>query len=975
MNSSDLSKSPQYWRSLEEAAGTPEFLEFLHREFPSGAAEWTDAFSRRDFLKLMGASLALAGLGACTRQPIEKIVPYVRQPEEIVPGKPLFFATAMQLGGYASGILVESHEGRPTKIEGNPDHPASLGATSIFGQAAILDLYDPDRSQAVTHEGEPGTWEAFLSQMNDALLQQRAGQGAGLRILTGTVTSPTLASQIQQLLGKFPRSKWHQFEPLGSDSLREGALVAFREDVETQYHFAKADIVLSLDSDFLFSHPASLRFTRGFTDRRRVTAGRGEMNRLYSVEASPSITGSMADHRLPMRASDVEAFARALAVKLGAISDEGGAPNPHSEWMAPLVSDLQEQRGKSIVITGEQQPPAVHALAHAINQALGNFGATVTFTPAVRANPVNQMDSLRELAADMNAGAVEILVILEGNPVFAAPFDLDLARCFSLVELRVHLGSHEDETSALCHWHIPAAHFLETWSDARAFDGTASINQPLIEPLYAGRSSHELLDALMQTPVRNPYDIVRDFWKTQNLWTDFEKGWRKALHDGLIAGTAFPEKQVSLRPPSSWRRDPPARDGIEIVFRPDPTVWDGRFANNGWLQELPKPLTKLTWENAALVSPATAASKQLHTGDVVEILRRGRKMRAPVWISPGNADNSVTLSLGYGRERAGRVGSGAGFNAYALRTSDALWFDSGAEIIKTGDHHRFAATQHHHSVEGRDIIRAGTLDEFRSKPDFISKMGVAPARDETLYNPTEHQHPGYAWGMAIDLNTCIGCNACVIACQAENNIPVVGKDQVARGREMQWIRVDSYCSGDPANPEISHQPVPCMHCENAPCELVCPVGATVHDNEGLNVQVYNRCIGTRYCSNNCPYKVRRFNFIELNGDLTPSEKLGKNPNVTVRSRGVMEKCTYCTQRINAARITAEEADRKIRDGEIVTACQAACPAEAIVFGDINDPESRVSKLKNHPLNYSMLGELNTRPRTTYLAKLRNTQNG
>ena len=976
MSAPDLSKPPQYWRSLEEAAGTPEFLEFLHREFPSGAAEWTDAFSRRDFLKLMGASLALAGLGACTRQPIEKIVPYVRQPEEIVPGKPLFFATAMQLGGYASGILVESHEGRPTKIEGNPDHPASLGATSIFGQAAVLDLYDQDRSQEVIHEGEPSTWEAFLSQMSDALLQQAPSQGAGLRLLTGTVTSPTLAAQIRALLQKFPRARWHQHEPIAGDSVREGALLAFGEDVETQYHFDKADVIVALDSDFLFSHPASLQFARHFADRRRVAAESEGMNRLHCVEATPSITGSMADHRLPMRASDVEAIAGYLVNCV--VPERGPSDNfgtPYYNFVARVSQDLLANRGKSIVIAGEQQPPAVHAMAHSINHALGNFGTTVTFTQPVQANPVNQVDSLRELAADMNAGAVEMLVVLEGNPLFTAPCDIDLARGFSLVKLGVRLGSHEDETSAASHWHIPAAHFLETWSDARAFDGTASILQPLIEPLYAGRSSHEVLDALSQTSVRSPYDIVRDFWKTQNLWPDFEKGWRKALHDGLVAGTAFPEKQVSVLPLAAMEPVPPARDNIELVFRPDPTIWDGRFANNGWLQELAKPITKLTWDNAALVSPATAKSRKLQTGDVIEIRCRGRTLRAPVWISPGHPDNCIILPLGYGRKLAGGVGSGLGFNAYALRTSGAPWFDSDAEVVNTGEHHAFAATQHHHSIEGRDILRAGTLEDFQSNPAFIADMFEQPPRDETLYNPREHENKGYAWGMAIDLNTCIGCNACVIACQAENNIPVVGKEQVAHGREMQWIRVDSYFSGDPGNPEISHQPVPCMQCENAPCELVCPVGATVHDDEGLNVQVYNRCIGTRYCSNNCPYKVRRFNFLELNAGLTPSEKLGKNPNVTVRSRGVMEKCTYCTQRINAARITAEEADRKIRDGEIVTACQAACPAEAIVFGDIHDPNSRVSKLKKHPLNYSMLGELNTRPRTTYLAKLRNPRHG
>ncbi len=959
--------SPKYWRSLEEAAGTPEFLEFLHREFPAGAAEWGDAFSRRDFLRLMGASLALAGVGACTRQPIEKIVPYVKQPEEVIPGKPLFFATAMPLGGYASGILVESHEGRPTKIEGNPAHPASLGATSIFGQAAILDLYDPDRSQAVAHEGEVSTWEAFVSRMNEALQEHKVDRGAGLRLLTETVTSPTLATQIQAFLQKFPAAKWHAYDALTRDAVRDGAFMAFGEDVETQYHFDNATVVLSLDSDFLFTHPNSLQYARHFADRRRVAAGGVEMNRLYCVEATPSITGSMADHRLPLRPGEVETFARALAAELGIAPRNG--PNAYETWMAPLVRDLEAERGKSIVIAGDQQPAAVHALAHAMNQALGNVGATVGFTPPAR---VNTAAPLEELAADMTAGAVDTLVVLEGNPVFTAPCNLNLARAFDKVRLRVHLGSHEDETSAACHWHIPAAHFLETWSDARAFDGTVSILQPLIEPLYAGRSGHELLEVLLQAPHRAPYDIVHDFWTTQA--PDFEKGFRKALHDGLIAGTQFQEKAVALRPFPETKPGPANAD-MDIVFRPDPTIWDGRFANNGWLQELAKPITKLTWENATLISPATAEKKQVRTGDVIKITCRGRELRAPVWIAVGHAEDCITLPLGYGREHAGRVGTGVGFNAYALRTSGALWFDSASAIVKTGERHSFAATQHHHSIEGRNIVRAGTLEHFRADPSFVTAMFEQPAPDETLYNQKEYEKPGYAWGMVIDLTTCIGCNACVIACQAENNIPVVGREQVAKGREMQWLRVDSYFSGDPANPEVSHQPVPCMHCENAPCELVCPVGATVHDDEGLNVQVYNRCIGTRYCSNNCPYKVRRFNFIELNAGLTPSEKLGKNPNVTVRSRGVMEKCTYCTQRITEARIAAEEGDRKIRDGEVVTACQAACPAAAITFGDIHDPESRVSKLKKHPLNYSMLGDLNTRPRTTYIAKLRNPAHG
>jgi len=958
-----------YWRCLDEVAETPEFQDFLHREFPAGASEWPDGFSRRGFLQIMAASFALAGLGACVKQPLEKIVPYVRQPVELTPGKPLYFATALNFGGYAQGVIATSHEGRPTKIEGNPSHPLTHGGTNVFLQAAILDLYDPDRAHAVLRAGQPSDWETFVSAMSEAMPGHQAKGGAGIRILTETVTSPTLHRQLRDLLVKYPAAKWHQWEPLTRDSVREGARLAFGGFVDLQYAFEKAEVILALDADFLFTHPASLRFARDFAARRRVQdASSAKMNRLYVIEPTPSMTGSVADHRLPVSAQEVEDMARALAQQLGIAAESG--PTSHDPWIAAVARDLQAHRGAGIVIAGEAQPPAVHALAHLINAQLGNLGATITSTAPIEPAPVNQVTSLRELIADMQAGSVELLLMIEGNPVFTAPADLGFTEALARVKTRVRLGSDENETSRHCHWHLPAAHALESWSDARAADGTVTLIQPLIEPLFQGKTPHEVIDALTQQPGRESYDIVRAYWQGQG-WTDFETQWRSALNDGFVPNTAAPSRAVKpagIPPPKT----PHTHGKLEINFRADPTIWDGRFVNNAWLQELGKPFSKLVWDNAALVSPALAQREKLSNGDIVELKFHGRTLRAPVWITAGQAENSVTVHVGYGRQRAGRVGTGVGFNAFALRDTNGLWGGDGLELRRTGDVHSLASTQQHHSVEGRDIFRAGTLAEFAANPHFLNAdREPPPSPEDTLYNSGEFKYAGYKWGLSIDLNVCIGCNACTIACQAENNIPVVGKEQVGKGREMQWIRVDGYYRGPLDNPEMHHQPVPCMHCENAPCELVCPVGATVHDSEGLNVQVYNRCIGTRYCSNNCPYKVRRFNFLEFNAGMTPVQKMAKNPDVTVRSRGVMEKCTYCTQRINAVRIVAEIENRKIRDGEIVTACQAACPTEAIVFGDLNDPSSRVVKLKAQPLDYLMIGELNTRPRTSYLAKLRN----
>ncbi|HJQ67893.1 MAG TPA: TAT-variant-translocated molybdopterin oxidoreductase [Blastocatellia bacterium] len=1008
----------QYWRSLEELANTSAFQELLHREFPSQASEWNDPVGRRKFLKLMGASLALAGLTACTRQPTETIAPYVRQPEQMVPGQPLFYATAMELGGSATGLLVESHEGRPTKVEGNPGHPASLGATDVFAQASILSLYDPDRSQTLTRIGEITAWSAFLGAIRPVVAAQTGLQGAGLRILTETVTSPTLADQLRRLLTAFPRAKWHQYDAAGRASASEGARMAFGQYVNAIYQFDKAEVVLSLDADFLSCGPGHLRHSRDFVSRRRLEEGKTEMNRLYVVESQMTNTGAKADNRLPLRPSEVEAFARAVASLLGVQTGSSAqAPNDRiSKWADAIARDLKQHAGRSIVIAGDYQPPLVHALAHAMNNALGNVGKTVVYTDPVEARAENQIQSITELAQDLDTGQIDLLLIIGGNPVYNAPADLNFAERIRRAKLRVHLSLYKDETSELCQWHIPQAHYLESWGDARAHDGTVSIMQPLIAPLYRGKTAYEVLAAFSDQPERSSYDIIRDYWRanrggggrvspvpasgttaaqSQPASADFEQFWRRALHDGVIPNTQLQPKTVAVA--ANWaaqaaaiQQQPVQDNSLEVCFRPDPTVYDGRFANNGWLQELPKPVTKLTWDNAVLISPATAANRGLEyysgsqgglmVADQVVVSFKDRSVLAPIVIMPGHADGCATVYLGYGRRDAGRVGSNLGYNAYAIRTSDAQWSGAGLQLSKTGDKVDLAVTQLQHMIDTeqlreRDVVRSGTIEDYKHDPTLYPEHGHGtPEKHEGEKTPSlypEYEYTGYKWGMAIDINACVGCSACVVACQAENNIPVVGKEQVARGREMHWLRVDSYFKGPEENPQTYFQPVPCMHCEKAPCEVVCPVAATVHSSEGINDMVYNRCVGTRYCSNNCPYKVRRFNFLLYQDWDTPGFKLMRNPDVTVRSRGVMEKCTYCIQRISRARIQAEKEERAVRDGEVKTACQSVCPTEAIIFGDINDAGSRVAKLKAEPRNYGLLAELNTQPRTTYLGAVRN----
>ena len=979
---------PQYWRCLEELAQTDGFREMLHREFPRQASVWPEDSSRRDFLKLMSASMALAGLSGCVKMPLEPIVPYVHQPDEIVLGKPLFFASSMPFSAYAVPVVVESHEGRPTKVEGNPDHPAGLGASDVFAQASVLDMYDPDRAQIVTYRGGISSWEDFAGTIKGPLSAQKVVQGAGLRILSGAISSPTMVSLMDAMQATYPESKWVQYEPVNRDNVRAGSQMAFGEFVETRYDLEKADIILSLDGDFLSSgYPGFLVYARKFASRRNPDL-KEKMSRFYSVESTPTNTGGKADHRLPVRASEIEQVAGAIAAGLGVGGGEATKPE-HQKFVAAVVKDLQAHRGAAVVIPGDNQPPAVHALAHAMNQALGAPGNTVIFTETVETKPQIQTAALKQLVDEMNAGQVDLLVILESNPVYDAPADFEFVKAMDKVGLRVQYSTHQDETYEHVHWHVNSAHYFEYWGDCRAFDGTASLIQPLIAPLYGAKSPYEFVSTLIGGPEMSGYDIVRKYWQGQMKGGDFETSWRKAVHDGFVANTAFPAKSVSAKsatfPPKTGEKGGAPAE-LEVIFRRDPLIYDGSRANNGWLQETPKPLSNLSWDNVVMISPNTAKKRGLVTSDIVEISVNGRKVKGPIWPQPAHPDDSITVFLGYGRTRAGRVGDGVGFDAYPIRTSDAMWITS-ASITKVGSGYPLAHFQGFSYIDysdlpkgteplkNRHIIRKATLEDFMKNPNFAHEEEEPVPPEMTLYSNVSggplYQYTELKWGMTIDMNSCIGCKTCILACHAENNIAVVGKLETMRGRQMQWLRVDVYYEGGTENPAIYYQPVPCQQCENAPCEVVCPVGATVHSTEGLNDMIYNRCVGTRYCSNNCPYKVRRFNFLLFQDWTTPQYKMMRNPEVSVRSRGVMEKCTYCIQRIAHGRITAEKENRAVRDGEVLTACQQACPTGAIVFGNLNDKESRVAKIKQHPRNYNLLEDLNTRPRTSYLAVVQN----
>ena len=1047
----------KFWRSLGELSESDEFLSFLEDEFPQQARPLKMEMDRRQFMMLSSASLALAGLAGCRALPQDKLVPYVKAPEELVPGIPVEYASAYSHGGYARGVLVTSNDGRPTKIEGNPGHPASLGKSDVFMQASVLNLYDPDRAKNVAHVGETSTWEAFISAARPTVQKQKENGGAGLRILTETLTSPTLIDQIQAILKAYPQAQWHQYEPVNNDAATQGAILAFGRPVNTIYNFAKADRILALDSDFFMDLPGSVRYAQDYSQGKRVDKEKTELNRLYAVESTPTLVGAKADHRLPLRASEIETFTRALAAKFGVtgFADTALPAGASEKFLNAVAEDLQSAKGRGIVVPGARQTPAVHALCHAINAALGNVGTTVVYTDPIEVQPAGQpntqAESLTNLVRDMQAGKVETLLILGGNPVYDAPINLlgnppvtsgpddgDFSRQLSKVALSVHLSLYDNETSARCQWLVPDTHYLEAWGDLRAYDGTASIVQPLIAPLYESRSALELLSTLTDQPAlpaidnstdpnddpHSGYRIVREYWRRTLGAANFESVWGRALNEGVI-GTGLPAKTfppianlAALLPASK-----PTGEGMEIIFAPDPTIWDGRYSNNGWLQELPKTLTKVTWDNVVQMNPAMMERLHLEQEDLVQLEYKGRKVIGPVWPSFGHPDNAVTITLGYGRTRMGQLAVDRGFNANAIRTTEAPWFDTGLKITPAGGKYSIATTENHHILEEknakgqqeihsegqlygqprREIIGVQSIEEYKKSKKLFGEGSAAGANQEeldkapTLYPDTvggkeELPEPlvsdysfDYkefnAWAMSIDMNTCIGCNACTIACQAENNIPTVGKDQVMRGREMHWIRIDRYYRGTTENPETYFQPLACQHCEKAPCEPVCPVAATVHSHDGLNQMVYNRCIGTKYCSNNCPYKVRRFNFLNYaNHFETPVLKLAKNPDVTVRSRGVMEKCTYCVQRISKWRIDQKKKydartnpdALKYKDKEsFQVACQQACPTNAIVFGDKNNPENAVTQAREQSQNYWLLEELNTRPRTSYLAHIRN----
>jgi len=978
------SEGRRHWRSLEELADAPEFRRALEDEFPEGAQELAGV-SRRSFLSLMGASLGLAGLSGC-RRPVEKILPYAKAPEDVVPGRPQFYATAMALGGGALGLVVESHEGRPTKIEGNALHPSSLGGTTAFAQAAVLDLYDPDRSRNPSEKGAARTWADAAKALVALGAKHREAGGKGLAVLVYAHRSPTLAAALADLRSAMPSARVVRWDPFPRDAIREGSRMAFGEALEPLPDFAKAKVIVSLDSDFLWVEGEPVRQARDFASNRRLEKASDGLNRLYAVESTYTITGAAADHRLRLRRSEIPRFAASLARELSALGLDLGATaaagsHTHEKWARAVAKDLLENRGRAIVVAGAAQPPAVHALVAQANHALS---APVSYVPPFEDAPEGPA-GLVSLAESMRSGETTTLLVLGTNPAFDAPADAGFGAAMSKATV-VHLGSHRDETGTLATWHLNRAHDLESWSDVRSLDGMLAVVQPLVAPLHAGRTDAEVVRLLLGED-RKAHDLVR----AGPAGAGGENAWRRALHDGVVAGSAFPAKSVSPNPGGAAeafaKLSGSVPEGMEITFHPDSHALDGRFANNGWLQELPDPMTRLAWDNAALFSPETARKLGVSEGDLVELAAGGRTLTIAALVQPGQADDSIALAVGQGRRAGGKVLKGVGFDAYRLRSAAGAGALAGVKVTRTGRTHDLARTQHHHVMEGRGTVREASLHEYRANPDFAKGEGGshAPAGGRKLpvlpsmYADTEYK--GHRWGMVIDLNACTGCGACVAACQSENNGPLVGKEGVLRSREMHWLRIDRYFSQTPgpglvhepeADPQVVFQPVACQECENAPCENVCPVGATTHTSEGLNDMAYNRCVGTRYCANNCPFKVRRFNFFNYQKDVPELRKMQFNPDVTVRSRGVMEKCTYCVQRIQEAKIAVHKDGReRVADGAVVTACQQSCPSQAIRFGDLNDPKSAASKAAALPRDYRMLEDLNVRPRTSFLARVRN----
>jgi len=1048
---------PKYWRSLDQLADTPEFRQWVEREFPAGASEWVDPVSRRHFVQIMSASFLLAGLGLTgCRRPVEKILPFGKQPENYIHGVPVYYATAMPTRSGAIPLLVKSSDGRPTKIEGNPDHPANQfqdkegnarkhSGTDHYAQASILSLYDPDRASRFAKGGNELSRQVALDYLGEVSRKFAANGGTGLAFLVQRNSSPSRVRLRGLLAQKFPQAKWYAHEPVDFTIHQQATSLAFGKPVTPSYRLDKAKVIVSLDCDFIGSEENTAQFARSFAVGRKLSKPSDSMSRLYVVEGLMTLTGSNADHRLRLPTSTVVQAATLMAEKvLGASGADlvaagkkaGNLDEKKAAWISKCADDLLKNRGAVVVLAGHRQPLAVHLLAHAMNAALDGLGKTVELQSA----PEDNFGSLADLAKDLNANAVDTLAIVGPNPIYDAPIDLAWSDTQRKAKSVLRLGYYEDETGTLSDYHYPAAHYLESWGDARSFDGTLVPIQPLIEPLFGGLTELEFLARLGGLDQLRPYDIVRETFRL-NATGDFEEGWKKFLHDGFLANTASPAvaaqfdfaaaaKTTVVSPVAA-----PTPDSLEVVFQRGHSTDDGRWNNNAWLQELPDPITKITWENVIQMSPKTAqgfgltTTSHLHEKDFVTLSDKnaaplvtlelnGRAIEGPVWISPGLADNTVVLTLGYGRMLTGRIGRGSGYNAYALRASTAPYFAAGAKLTASGKTHPIASTQNHWSMEGRPIIRESNLEEYGKQPDFVKELSLEePPTVQPLYpNPLDEagKQKMHHWGMVIDLNSCIGCTACMMACQSENNVPIVGKLMVSKAREMHWIRIDRYFTGDVEDPQMVNQPMLCQHCEAAPCENVCPVNATAHYAEGLNVMIYNRCVGTRYCSNNCPYKVRRFNYFDYNrrpldqlyknpitmttagewelkrwyldrdrGSRPEDEwellKLVKNPDVTVRMRGVMEKCSFCLQRIEQAKIaqklkataSGEMGNVEVPDGAVQTACQQACPAEAITFGNVKDPGSRVSKLKEQPRNYSVLEFLHTKPRLTYLARIRN----
>lgn len=986
-----------HWRSLDELADTPEFREMLHREFPQAASELPTDFSRRRWLQLMGASLVLGGVG-CTWEE-EKIAPYAVRPANRTPGVPEFYSTAYEWAGIGRPLEIKTYDGRPIKVEGNPRHPASQGATSVFEQAAILELYDPDRSRKPREKLQQRRYERDWSDFDNALLQRlgelKTNNGRGLSILTDASSSPTRQRLLSRIQKRFPSCRLYEYEPLSVDNLRQGAKLAFGQPVRTILNWTEADILLTLDADPMADHPDALRLVREWSARR--TPETADMNRLYAVESQFTVTGSVADHRLPLRSSHILGFVSELErrvrnLMVGEASETSSDQDFSERMLNALAQDLVSHKGRSCIIAGRVQSPEVHAIVHRLNDLLENVGRSIRYCEEPDPERKSHLENIQELVQDISQGNVDTLFILGANPVYSAPSDLQFSQALRRVPFSIHFGLREDETGRECQWHLPRSHPFEAWSDTRCFDGAISIGQPLILPLHDSRSDLEVLALFSGDQTPDGQKLVRATLESLLSKSSGNSLWETALHDGLVKETGYKVVKPALKSFATSGsqlviENEPAT--LEVVFTPSPSVYDGRYANNGWLQETPAPLTKLTWDNAAIIAPQTANRLKVQHGQMLRITLNSRQLEIPAFILPGQADGSIGIALGYGRTAAGVVGGDTiedvkpvGFNAQDIRTSSTFHIGLNAEVQPLSTTHTLATTQTHFAIDkvgleemsGRigDLVREGTLGEFQKDPDFAEHKVHHPPLN-SLWE--ERPRGERAWGMSIDLSRCIGCNACMVACQSENNVPVVGKDQVEKGREMHWLRMDQYFVGEPDSPQIAHQPVACHHCENAPCEQVCPVAATVHSTEGLNDMVYNRCVGTRYCANNCPYKVRRFNFLDYNQNLEAPQgelvQLAMNPDVSIRSRGVMEKCTYCVQRIQSSKITAHNERRPIADGEVQTACQQACPAQAIEFGDLQQTDSRVSQAHANARAYAMLAELNVKPRTKYLARIRN----